>query len=56
MRVCNVHDVPIATNPAAADLFLTSSLLAPFAPGESEPPTGVEKAAPDLVAEPTPAV
>ena len=28
LRVCNVHDVPIATNPAAADLFLTSPLLA----------------------------
>jgi methylglyoxal synthase len=32
MRVCNVHDVAIATNVAAADLFLTSPLLrrAPF--------------------------
>ena len=29
MRVCNVHDVPIATNVAAADLFLASDLLAP---------------------------
>ena len=27
LRVCNVHDVPIATNVAAANLFLTSSLL-----------------------------
>lgn len=27
MRVCNVHSVPIATNLAAADLFLASPLL-----------------------------
>ncbi len=27
LRVCNVHDVPIATNVAAANLFLTSPLL-----------------------------
>jgi methylglyoxal synthase len=27
LRVCNVHEVPIATNVAAANLFLTSSLL-----------------------------
>jgi methylglyoxal synthase len=27
LRVCNVHNVPIATNVAAADLFLTSRLL-----------------------------
>ena len=27
MRVCNVHNVPIATNVAAADLFLASPLL-----------------------------
>jgi methylglyoxal synthase len=27
LRVCNVHDVPIATNVASANLFLTSSLL-----------------------------
>ena len=27
LRVCNVHDVPIATNVAAANLFLTSALL-----------------------------
>jgi methylglyoxal synthase len=27
LRVCNVHDVPIATNVATANLFLTSSLL-----------------------------
>jgi methylglyoxal synthase len=27
MRVCNVHNVPIATNVAAADLFLASALL-----------------------------
>jgi methylglyoxal synthase len=27
MRVCNVHNVPIATNVAAADLFLSSPLL-----------------------------
>ncbi len=27
MRVCNVHNVPIATNVAAADLFLSSTLL-----------------------------
>jgi methylglyoxal synthase len=26
-RVCNVHNVPIATNVAAADLFLASALL-----------------------------
>jgi methylglyoxal synthase len=28
LRICNVHNVPIATNVAAADLFLASSLLA----------------------------
>jgi methylglyoxal synthase len=27
LRVCNVHDVPLATNVASADLFLDSSLL-----------------------------
>jgi methylglyoxal synthase len=27
MRVCNVHNVPIATNVATADLFVTSGLL-----------------------------
>ncbi len=27
LRVCNVHNVPIATNVAAADLFLASPLL-----------------------------
>jgi methylglyoxal synthase len=27
LRVCNVHNVPIATNVAAADLFLTSELV-----------------------------
>ncbi len=27
LRVCNVHDVPIATNVASADLFLASTLL-----------------------------
>lgn len=27
LRVCNVHNVPIATNVAAADLFLASSIL-----------------------------
>ena len=27
LRVCNVHSVPIATNVAAADLFLASPLL-----------------------------
>lgn len=38
LRVCNVHDVPIATNPAAADLFLTSPLLAAVADvREAEP-------------------
>ncbi len=33
LRVCNVHGVPIATNVAAADLFLASPLL-----GRSEAP------------------
>jgi methylglyoxal synthase len=28
LRVCNVHNVPIATNLAAADLFLSSPLVA----------------------------
>ena len=28
LRVCNVHNVPIATNIAAADLFVASELLA----------------------------
>ncbi len=32
LRVCNVHNVPIATNVAAADLFLGASLQ------EAEPP------------------
>jgi methylglyoxal synthase len=27
LRVCNVHSIPIATNVAAADLFLSSHLL-----------------------------
>jgi methylglyoxal synthase len=27
LRVCDVHNVPIATNVAAADLFLASSML-----------------------------
>jgi methylglyoxal synthase len=30
LRVCNVHNVPIATNVAAADLFMASDLLAPL--------------------------
>lgn len=29
LRVCNVHNVPIATNVAAADLFMASELLMP---------------------------
>ncbi len=29
LRVCNVHNVPIATNVASADLFLASPLLRP---------------------------
>ncbi|HEX7497874.1 MAG TPA: methylglyoxal synthase [Candidatus Limnocylindrales bacterium] len=29
LRVCNVHNVPIATNVAAADLFVACELLAP---------------------------
>jgi methylglyoxal synthase len=37
LRVCNVHNVPIATNVAAADLFMASDLLAPL---ESELVTG----------------
>ena len=32
MRVCNVHDVPLATNVASADLFLASPLLAGTTP------------------------
>ena len=37
-RVCNVHNVPIATNVAAADLFLASALLrAEAAPSTGEP-------------------
>lgn len=27
LRICNVHNVPVATNVAAADLFLSSPLL-----------------------------
>ena len=27
LRVCNVHEVPIATNVASADLFLSSPLM-----------------------------
>ena len=34
LRVCNVHDVPIATNVRAADLFMTSSLLVPRSAGD----------------------
>ncbi len=29
LRVCNVHNVPIATNVAAADLFVACGLLSP---------------------------
>mgnify|MGYP003889991343 CR=1 FL=1 len=36
MRVCNVHNVPIATNVAAADLFLASPLLASGAEAPEE--------------------
>ena len=37
-RVCNVHNVPIATNVAAADLFLASALLrVEAAPSQPEP-------------------
>ena len=36
MRVCNVHNVPIATNVAAADLFLASPLLASGAEAAEE--------------------
>ncbi len=32
LRVCNVHNVPIATNVAAADLFVACELLAPHGP------------------------
>jgi methylglyoxal synthase len=35
LRVCNVHNVPIATNVAAADLFVACDLLAP--PEEAVP-------------------
>jgi methylglyoxal synthase len=34
LRVCNVHNVPLATNVAAADLFLASPLLHGSAAGE----------------------
>lgn len=27
LRVCNVHNIPIATNVAGADLFIASELL-----------------------------
>ena len=37
LRVCNVHNVPIATNVAAADLFMASDLLSPLAYSEAEP-------------------
>ena len=33
LRVCNVKNVPLATNVAAADLFLASHLLRPVAAG-----------------------
>jgi methylglyoxal synthase len=36
LRVCNVHNVPIATNVAAADLFLTSTLLTAGADTDGE--------------------
>jgi methylglyoxal synthase len=32
LRVCNVHNVPIATNVAAADLFVAGDLLVPHEP------------------------
>jgi methylglyoxal synthase len=35
MRVCNVHNVAVATNVAGADLFLASPLLRVGAPGVS---------------------
>jgi methylglyoxal synthase len=41
LRVCNVHDVPLATNVATANLFLTSSLLASEAPSVAAPPVTV---------------
>ncbi len=37
LRVCNVHNVPIATNVAAADLFMASHLLTPVVYSETEP-------------------
>ncbi len=39
LRVCNVHNVPIATNLAAADLFLASPLLSAD-PSASTPAPG----------------
>jgi len=35
LRVCDVHNVPIATNVAAADLFLASALLSPDTAAEA---------------------
>lgn len=35
LRVCNVHNVPIATNVASADLFLASEILAPCPENET---------------------
>jgi methylglyoxal synthase len=44
LRVCNVHDVPIATNLASANLFLTSPLLLQRAeaPSTPQPPPTAE--------------
>ena len=43
LRVCNVHDVPIATNVATANLILMSSLL-DGAPGGGQGPGGMRGA------------
>ena len=37
LRVCNVHNVPIASNVAAADLFMTSPLLLAELPATARP-------------------
>jgi methylglyoxal synthase len=39
LRVCNVHNVPIATNVAAADLFLGASLPDPEPTTKAHPAT-----------------
>ncbi len=39
LRVCNVHNIPIATNVAAADLFVACELLVSHEPADAPNPS-----------------